>query len=70
MVAIFYPFSLFGEIVTSLPSLQNQPKTAPPHLFQRGVDYGKYVKFCDRFAGSTGNVCDGLQAAVMIEIHV
>ena len=41
IVAIFYPFSQFCEIVISLLSLQKQPNTAP-HLFQRGVDYGKY----------------------------
>ena len=35
MVAIFYPFSLFCEIVISLLSLQTQPSTAP-NLFQRG----------------------------------
>ena len=41
MVAIFCPFGLFCEIGISLLSLQKQPKTAP-HLFQRGVEYGKY----------------------------
>ena len=41
MVAIFYPFSQFCEINTSLLSMQTQPNTAP-NLFQRGVDYGKY----------------------------
>ena len=35
ILAIFYPFSQFCEIDVSLPSLQNQPKTAP-NLFQRG----------------------------------
>ena len=42
IVAIFYPFSQFCEIGVSLPSLQKQPKTAS-NLFQRGVEYGKYV---------------------------
>ena len=40
-LAIFYSFSQFCEIGISLLSLSEQPKTAP-HLFQRGVDYGKY----------------------------
>ena len=35
IVAIFYPFSQFCEINTSLLSLQTQPNTAP-NLFQRG----------------------------------
>ena len=39
---MFYPFSQFREIDVSLPSLQTQPTTAP-NLFQRGVEYGKYV---------------------------
>ena len=43
IVAIFYPFSQFCEIGISLLSLQKQPNTAP-HLFQRGVDYGKYAE--------------------------
>ena len=42
IVAIFYPFSQFCEINISLLSLQKQPNTAPK-LFQRGVEYGKYV---------------------------
>ena len=42
IVAIFYPFSQFCEIDSSLLSLQTQPNTAP-NLFQRGVEYGKYV---------------------------
>ena len=42
IVAIFYPFSQFCEIYISLLSLQTQPNTAP-NLFQRGVEYGKYV---------------------------
>ena len=42
VVAIFYPFSQFCEIDSSLLSLQKQPQTAP-NLFQRGVEYGKYV---------------------------
>ena len=42
IVAIFYPFSQFNEINSSLLSLQTQPNTAP-NLFQRGVEYGKYV---------------------------
>ena len=42
MVAIFCPIGLFCEINTSLLSLQKQPNTAP-NLFQRGVEYGKYV---------------------------
>ena len=42
IVAIFYPFSQFCEINISLLSLQTQPNTAP-NLFQRGVEYGKYV---------------------------
>ena len=42
IVAIFYPFSQFCEIDVSIPSLQNQPKTAP-NLFQRGVEYGEYA---------------------------
>ena len=42
MVAIFYPFGPFCEIGVSLPSLQKHPKTAP-NLFQRGVEYSKYV---------------------------
>ena len=41
IVAIFYPFSQFCEIDSSLPSLQTQPKTAP-NLFQRGVEDGNY----------------------------
>ena len=41
IIAIFYPFSQFCEINTSLPSLQQQPNTAP-NLFQRGVEYGNY----------------------------
>ena len=43
MVAICYPFSLFCEMNISLLSLQTQPNTAP-NLFQRGVEYGKYVR--------------------------
>ena len=39
MVAIFYPFSLFYEVVISLLSLRKQPNTAP-NLLQRGVEYG------------------------------
>ena len=35
MGAIFYPFSLFCEIVISLLSLQKQPNT-DPYLCQRG----------------------------------
>ena len=42
IVAIFYPFSQFCEIIISLLSLQTQPNTAP-NLFQRGAEYGKYV---------------------------
>ena len=42
IVAIFYPFGQFCEINIPLPSLQKQPNTAP-NLFQRGVEYGKYV---------------------------
>ena len=42
ILAIFYPFSQFCEIVSFLPSLQKQPRTAL-NLFQRGVEYGKYV---------------------------
>ena len=41
IVAIFYPFSQFCEMNTSLLSLQKQPNAAPI-LFQRGVEYGKY----------------------------
>ena len=40
--ATFYPFSQFCEINTFLLSLQKQPNTAP-NLFQRRVEYGKYV---------------------------
>ena len=43
IVAIFYPFSQFCEIIVSLLSLQKQPNAAP-NLFQRGVEYGKYGK--------------------------
>ena len=42
IVAIFCPFSQFCEIYISLLSLQKQPNTAP-NLFQRGLEYGKYV---------------------------
>ena len=42
ILAIFYPFSQFCEIIIFLLSLQKQPK-ASPNLFQRGVEYGKYV---------------------------
>ena len=42
IVAIFHPFSQFCEINVSLLSLQKEPNTAP-NLFQRGVEYGKYV---------------------------
>ena len=42
VAAIFYPFSHFCEIGVSLPSLQEQPNKAP-NIFQRGVEYGKYV---------------------------
>ena len=42
VVAIFYPFSQFCEIGSSLLSLQKQPDTSP-NLFQRGVEYGKYA---------------------------
>ena len=42
IVAIFYPFSQFYEIYISTLGLQTQPNTAP-NLFQRGVEYGKYV---------------------------
>ena len=42
IVAIFYPFSQFCEINISLLSLQKQANTAP-NLFQRGVEYGKYI---------------------------
>ena len=42
IVAIFYPFSQFCEMNISLLSLQKQPNAAP-NLFQRGVEYGKYV---------------------------
>ena len=44
IVAIFHPFSQFCEIHISLLNLQTQPNTAP-NLFQRGVEYGKYVLF-------------------------
>ena len=47
MLAIFYPFSQFCEVNISLLSLQTQPNTAP-NLFQRGVEYGKYV-FADSY---------------------
>ena len=40
ILAIFYPFSQFCEIDSSLLSLQKQPNTAP-NLFQRGVEYGE-----------------------------
>ena len=43
IVVIFYPFSQFCEINISLLSLQTPPNTAP-NLFQRGVEYGKYVE--------------------------
>ena len=42
ILAIFHPSSQFCEINISLLSLQKQPNTAP-NLFQRGVEYGKYV---------------------------
>ena len=42
IVAIFYPFSQFCEIGISSLSLQKEQKT-DPSLFQRGVEYGKYV---------------------------
>ena len=42
ILATFYPFSQFCEIKISFLSLQTQPNTAP-NLFQRGVEYGKYV---------------------------
>ena len=42
ILAIFFPFSQFCEVNVSLLSLQTQPDTAP-NLFQRGVEYGKYV---------------------------
>ena len=51
MVAIFCPFGLFCEINISLLSLQTQPNTAP-NLFQRGVEYGKYVKTISYLAGA------------------
>ena len=41
IVAIFYPFSQFCEVMIFLLSLQKQPN-ATPILFQRGVEYGKY----------------------------
>ena len=43
ILAIFYPFSQFCEIDIFLLSLQTQPSTAP-NLFQRRVEYGKYVE--------------------------
>ena len=42
IVAIFYPFSQFCEILIFLLSLQKQPNSAP-NLFQRRVEYGKYA---------------------------
>ena len=42
IVALFYPFSQFCEMNIFLLSLQTQPNTAPS-LFQRGVEYGRYV---------------------------
>ena len=42
IVAIFYPFSQFCGINTSLLSLQKQPNTAQ-NIFQRRVEYGKYA---------------------------
>ena len=42
IAAIFCPFGQFCEIDISPLSLQKQPKTAPS-LFQRGVEYAKYV---------------------------
>ena len=42
IVSILYPFSQFCEIDIPLLSLQKQPNTAS-NLFQRGVEYGKYV---------------------------
>ena len=42
ILATLYPFSHFCEIDSSLLSLQEQPNTAP-NIFQRGVEYGKYV---------------------------
>ena len=47
MLAIFCPFGLFCEIVSSLLSLHTQPNTAP-NIFQRGVEYGKYASDMDR----------------------
>ena len=49
IVAIFYPFSQFCEINISLLILQTQPNTAP-NLFQRAVEYGKYVVIIIRWA--------------------
>ena len=44
VVAIFYSFSQFCEILyISLLSLQTQPNAAP-NLFQREVEYGKYAR--------------------------
>ena len=41
IVAKFYPFGQFCEMIISLLSLETQPNTAP-NLVQRGVEYGEY----------------------------
>ena len=75
IVAIFYTFSQFCEINISLLSLQTQPKTAPD-LFQRGVEYGKYVSTdCPKWllAGAaahvTGYNCTDCQKCITIALH-
>ena len=80
IVAIFYPFSQFCEITMSLLSLQKQPNTAP-NLFQRGVEYGKYVlsggvffhrhrytQFPSQDSGQPLSTCEGSRLASLLSI--
>ena len=71
VVAIFYPFSQICEIKISLLSLQKQPNTAP-NLFQRGVEYGKYVRghFGLTLRAPVRNICIYIYIYIYICMYV
>ena len=54
VVTILYPFSQFYEINISLLSLQKLPNTAP-NLFERGLEYGKYVVIANNITTANSN---------------
>ena len=68
IVAIFYPFSQFCEIDSSLLSLQKQPNTAP-NIFQTGVEYGKKVQMLSN-SGAGGLVTIPLTRRAAYHIYI